>query len=176
MNLVKNIKTEGIPLGLENKMWNRTNFEIIKQHIPTPKTNLLYLNFSLNTNDNRKIIMNDLLQKGFKQNEKLQWNEYMKDLSSHKFAISPQGNGVDCHRTWECLYLGVIPIVQKSNPMSYFNDLPILFVDDYEVIDDDFLNNHYETFKTTNFNLDKLNIDYYRKKFVELLLCHTLKI
>lgn len=169
MNLVKNIKTEGIPIGLENKVWNRTNFEIIKQNIPTPKTNLLYLNFSLNTNDNRKIIMNALLKKGFKQNEKLQWNEYMKDLSSHKFAISPQGNGVDCHRTWECLYLGVIPIVQKSNPMSYFNDLPILFVDDYELIDDDFLNNHYETFKTTIFNLDKLNIDYYRKKFVELL-------
>ena len=58
----------------------------------------------------------------------------MEDLSKHKFCISPPGNGVDCHRTWECLYLGVIPIVEKSPHMSYFDDLPILFVDNYDNI------------------------------------------
>ena len=64
----------------------------------------------------------------------------MKELASYKFAISPEGNGIDCHRTWECLYLGVIPIVKNSNPMSYFKELPILFVDDYSCINNDFLN------------------------------------
>ena len=169
MNTVKNIKTEGIPIGLENQMWRRTDFNIIKQNKTIPKTNLLYLNFSLRTNKSRKIIMDYLLKKGFTQNKSSPWNEYMKELASYKFAISPEGNGIDCHRTWECLYLGVIPIVKKSNPMSYFKELPILFVRDYSCINNDFLNKTYEIFKKTSFNLEKLNIDYYRKKFDELL-------
>ena len=169
MNTVKNIKTEGIPIGLENQMWRRTDFNIIKQNKTIPKTNLLYLNFSLKTNKSRKIIMDYLLKKGFTQNKSLPWNEYMKELASYKFAISPEGNGIDCHRTWECLYLGIIPIVKLSNPMSYFEELPILFVHDYSCINDDFLNKTYEIFKKTSFNLQKLNIDYYSKKFDELL-------
>ena len=44
----------------------------------------------------------------------------MSELSSYKFALSPEGNGIDCHRTWECLYLGVIPIVKKSVALSFF--------------------------------------------------------
>lgn len=169
MNTIKNIKTEGIPLGLENQMWRRTNFDIIEQNKTIPKTNLLYLNFSLKTNKTRKIIMEYLLKKGFTQNKSSPWNEYMKELASYKFAISPEGNGIDCHRTWECLYLGVIPIVKNSNPMSYFKELPILFVDDYSCINNDFLNKTYEAYKKTSFNLEKLNIDYYRKKVDELL-------
>jgi len=53
MNIISN-KTEGIPIGLENQMWSRTNFDIINQNISTPKKELLYLNFSLITNINRK--------------------------------------------------------------------------------------------------------------------------
>ena len=30
------------------------------------------------------------------------------------FELSPQGNGVDAHRTWEALLLGTIPIVRRS--------------------------------------------------------------
>ncbi len=29
----------------------------------------------------------------------------------YSFWLSPRGNGIDCHRTWEALYLDVIPIV-----------------------------------------------------------------
>ena len=53
--------------------------------------------------------------------------------------------------------------------MSYFKELPILFVSDYSCINNDFLNKTYEIFKKTSFNLEKLNIDYYRKKVDELL-------
>ena len=30
------------------------------------------------------------------------------------FWLSPRGNGLDCHRTWEALYLDIIPIVWHS--------------------------------------------------------------
>ena len=109
--------------------------------------------------------MNNLLQKEFLKNESLPWNEYINDLSSYKFAISPQGNGVDCHRTWECLYLGVIPIVENSISMSFFQELPILFVDNYDIITEDFLHKKYNEFSNKKFNLEKLNIKYWENKF-----------
>ena len=28
--------------------------------------------------------------------------------------ISPPGNGIDCHRTWEAIYLGSVPVVLKK--------------------------------------------------------------
>jgi len=160
-------KTLSIPLGLENKYWKRTNIHTIKQHSSNSKSNLLYLNFSLHTNPNRSKTMNILLQKGFNKNEKLDWNEYIEELSKHKFCISPKGNGVDCHRTWECLYLGVIPIVEKSTHMSNFHDLPILFVHSYDVISIEYLNQIYKDFQNKTFNMDKLSLDYWNKKIKE---------
>jgi len=67
MRLINN-KTEGIPIGLENQIWNRTNFDIIEKNRFNIKNNLLYLNFSEKTNKNRKKIMELFLSKGFKKN------------------------------------------------------------------------------------------------------------
>ncbi len=157
-------KTMPIPIGLESKYWGRTNTSTIDKHYRNPKNELLYLNFSLGTNPDRPRIMNSLLDKGFKQNEALEWERYIEDLSKHKFCISPKGNGVDCHRTWECLYLGVIPIVEKSPHMAYFDDLPILFVENYDSITIEYLNRMYDLFKSRSFNMDKLDISYWNRE------------
>ena len=157
-------KTLPIPLGLENQFWKRTNLLTIKKNYSNSKDKLLYLNFSLSTNQNRSKIMNILLHNGFKKNNKLDWDSYIEDLSRYKFCISPMGNGIDCHRTWECLYLGVIPIVEKSPHMSYFHDLPILFVDNYEIITTEYLNQIYKNFQQKKFNMDKLSISYWNRK------------
>jgi len=157
-------KTSGIPLGLENKYWKRTNILKIKEYYTNSKEKLLYLNFSLHTNNNRCKIMTSLLEKGFTKNQKLDWDLYMEDLSRHKFCISPNGRGFDCHRNWECLYLGVIPIVEKSQHMSYFDDLPILFVDSYDYISVEYLNQMYEDFQQKSFNMNKLSISYWNTK------------
>lgn len=157
-------KTLPIPIGLENNYWKRTNILTIKQHFSNSKEKLLYLNFSLNTNPKRSKIMNILLQNGFNKNKKLDWGSYIKDLSKHKFCISPEGNGIDCHRTWECLYLGVIPIIEKSDHMVYFSDLPILFVDSYHIISIEYLNQKYVEFQNKSFNMDKLSLSYWNRK------------
>ena len=163
MKVISN-KTCGLPIGLTNNFWNITNINTIKQNLSNPKEKLLYLNFTLTSQENRPKIMDSLNKKGFMRNETLEWNKYIIDLSKHKFCISPQGNGKDCHRTWECLYLGVIPIVEKSTEMSFFEDLPILFVDSYDEISIEFLNEKYKNFKNKSFNLEKLSIKYWRNK------------
>lgn len=47
------------------------------------------------------------------------------------FEVSPQGNGLDCFRTWEALLLGTIPIVRRStlNPLFEDERLPVAIVD-----------------------------------------------
>ncbi len=61
----------------------------------------------------------------------------------YAFVISPPGNGLDCHRTWEALALGCIPIVMRSGSLLdlLYESLPILLVDDYSVITEEALRN-----------------------------------
>ena len=59
---------------------------------------------------------------------------YRKLVLSSRFVISPPGNGPDCHRTWEAMYLGAIPIVlRKSWPFAHL-ELPVLIVDTWDQI------------------------------------------
>ncbi|CAF1370635.1 unnamed protein product [Adineta ricciae] len=57
----------------------------------------------------------------------------------YPFWLSPRGNGIDCHRTWEALYLDVIPIVWNSTLNSLYTDLPIIVVNDDSEITEHFL-------------------------------------
>lgn len=158
-NMIPHHKTRGIPIGLENKdMWNRTDFELIEKMKDTPKTNMMYFNFN-DTHPSRTHIRKVLLNNGWSENKKESWDEYIKNLSSYKFCASPRGNGIDTHRIWECIYLGVIPIVQKDPQMyHWFNELPILWVNDFEEVTQDYLNN----VKITNNNLEITTLNYWK--------------
>ena len=35
--------------------------------------------------------------------------DYLMELGQHRFVLSPRGNGLDAHRTWEALLVGCIP-------------------------------------------------------------------
>ena len=39
-----------------------------------------------------------------------------------------KGNGEDCHRTWEAVLLGSIPIVRPSGIGNLYKDAPILIL------------------------------------------------
>lgn len=53
--------------------------------------------------------------------------------------LSPRGNGLDCHRTWEALYLDAIPIVWHSTLDSLYSNLPIIIIHDWNEINEEFL-------------------------------------
>jgi len=48
--------------------------------------------------------------------------------------------------------------------------LPILFVDNYECITEDYLNEMYEIFSKKKFNMDKLDVFYWKKIINEKLI------
>jgi hypothetical protein len=41
----------------------------------------------------------------------------------------PRGNGLDTHRVWEALYLGAVPVLERSPLDPLYSDLPVLLVD-----------------------------------------------
>ena len=88
--------------------------------------------------------------------------QYYWRVAEHLFTVSPEGNGVDCHRTWEALYLRSIPIVQRSKEMEHFSDLPILFTQDYTELTPEYLHEQYMRILDTNYNIEKLYASYWR--------------
>lgn len=59
--------------------------------------------------------------------------EYIEKVGTYNFILSPRGAGVDCHRTWEALYLGTTPIVRTSANTKFFKSIgiPMVLVDQW---------------------------------------------
>ncbi len=89
-------------------------------------------------------------------------DSYLDALLTHRFVLSPPGNGIDTHRMWEALYAGAIPVVLKSPAMRAFTMLPILFVDDYAEITPDRLRQEETRIRNASWNLDALFLPYWR--------------
>ena len=88
-----------------------------------------------------------------------------KTQIEYAFVASPYGNGPDCHRTWEALALGCIPIVKSSKMDPLFKDLPVLLVKNWSDITQKLLESTIETFKNTKFSFEKLTLNYWTKLF-----------
>ena len=58
------------------------------------------------------------------------WEEYAR----YPFVLSAKGIGLDCHRTWELLYLGCIVITTASSLDPLFEGLPVVIVRDWEEV------------------------------------------
>ena len=57
----------------------------------------------------------------------------------YPFWLSPRGGGIDCHRTWEALYLDIIPIVWNTSLNVLYDDLPVLIIDDHRTLTQEYL-------------------------------------
>ena len=65
------------------------------------------------------------------QPHKMRVDAYLRLLGQHRFVLSPRGNGLDAHRTWEALLVGSIPIVRSSALNPLYEALPVLIVRDW---------------------------------------------
>lgn len=84
-----------------------------------------------------------------------------KFMAKHAFVLSPFGNGLDCHRTWEALALGAIPIIRGRHFASMFKGLPVLIVDAWADVKESLLLATLESFKARSWNLEKLSLSYW---------------
>ena len=135
-----------IPLGLESLgcMGYSDHPEVLEKVLAEPREikNLAYMNFSRTTQPKRQIWVDYFQGKPWiSEKNKTSFEEFIRDCYQHEYVLSPEGNGIDTHRTWEALYIGAVPIVQNSIFMSNFDRLPIIIADDITAITKEYLEN-----------------------------------
>jgi hypothetical protein len=168
-----------IPIGLERPVAGgySSDLTVLSEQMKKPREikNLAFMNHNSNNNHAERDIVDRHFQgKPWVTVRKYgdSFKDFIENCHSHRFVISPPGNGLDCHRTWEALYMGAIPIVKRSPMMESFIDLPILIVEDWEVITEELLGIVYDEFKEKTFNYEKMTISYWldRIKFDRVYL------
>lgn len=84
------------------------------------------------------------------------------------FVLSPEGVGIDCHRTWEAILLGCIPIVKRNAISNLFVDLPVLIVDDWSEVTRDTMIAYINTYSEKKFNFSSLFSQHWTRKITML--------
>lgn len=159
-----------IPLGLQRIYGGGISFDmtVIDKQLQKEKSinNLLYMcHKTSNNTSKREEITNYLSGKSYVTYKYgIPFAEYIQDVYNHSFVLAPDGNGIDTHRVWEALYLGSIPIVQRSYLTEHFSQsLSMLIVDNPEELTEDYLKEKLEYFKTQKYNFDALKLNYWKK-------------
>ena len=139
--------------------------EVHKQFLKyrrTKKEKLLYMNFTDWRNPQRKKIRDFFLATDFCDNGRpCRFNQYIKETAQHKFVISPPGLGPDCYRVYESLLVGTIPIVQHSYLDYMYEGLPVLFIDDWAEVTEEFLHEKYEEITSQKYDSKRLYMEYW---------------
>ena len=145
-----------IPIGLSNHHWGVMHPKYYTDIPDIPKRLLATANFNPR-NSERKVLL-DKLQSlswvdtpGFgylNKNASISNHEtWLRQQAEYKFAFSPVGNGIDCHRTWEMILIGVIPIIRSTAIDSVFGSLrdkgAVLIVDDWSQVNQSLLESHW---------------------------------
>ncbi len=136
----------------------------------TEKVHKLYMNFSLSSDirakrqsvPSRTQVYNHFINKPFVFNaERKQFEKYLLEMSQYLFVLSPFGGGLDCYRTWEALLVGSIPVVHSSTVNDLYKDLPVIIVEDWREVTEDFLEKKYLEIKGLPYNREKLFLQYW---------------
>ena len=90
---------------------------------------------------------------------------FLTEMIDHKFVLCPRGNGLDTHRLWEALYSRTIPIARYEDGHRNFIDLPILFINDWCEVTEEFLHTKYEEMSTRKWDYSKITASYWAKEF-----------
>jgi hypothetical protein len=118
-----------------------------------------------NQNKNRKNILQTLRKNNIINQSLMNASEYFKVLPKYKFVISPEGNGIDCHRHYEALLAGCIPIVEYNRAIiDKYGDVPILYTYDYSEITPGYLETKYKEMINNVYDFSKLFLWYYNKQ------------
>ena len=134
------------------------------------KKNQVYLNFAQN-HPQRRYVKNLLLDKPYCvvskrviQKKRISFTAYLREMAACAFTVSPPGHEPDSYRTWESIFVGSIPIVERSHLDPLYADLPIIVVDDWQEVTEEFLTGKYQEISEKKYNLEKMYMGYWIKK------------
>jgi hypothetical protein len=171
-------KLKQLPIGLDyhtlanmSMSWGKQQSLIEQENdismllnMNVPKINKCYANYHLTNLDNLRYgydrkDANIQVPKNLVYYEptKVQRIDSWKKMINYKYVISPHGNGLDCHRTWEAIILGCIPIVKTSKLDLLYDGLPVLIVQNWSDITQELL----DTFIPKYTNIERIKMEYW---------------
>jgi len=73
---------------------------------------------------------------------------------------------MDTHRLWETLYMGSIPIVRTDINNWFYNDMPILYVNEWDEVTSDLLDAMYPIYSHGVWDKNILTFEYWKNKII----------
>jgi len=150
INFIKNIRSE-----------HKINHNIFcDSHLSVTHRDRIQMHTILKANPNIVFLENQV-----------NYQEITKLYNSYQFVLSPRGNGVDCHRTWELFLLGCIVIIKSSSLDELWikHQLPVIIIHEWDELNDNLENklqkwlNDYKNLTERNNILNKFTNDYWLK-------------
>lgn len=163
-------KLQPIPIGIGNSYTKHGSvgmFLRATKRIPSLETRSLkiYLNFSVENNpEERQPVMDFFAHKSYAFFAEFKPPaDYLEEMKCYRYVINPPGNGLDCHRTWEALLVGCIPIMKHSLLDPMLEDLPVILIDDWSEVTENFLIQKSRMMNKKIYKLEKIYADYWIK-------------
>jgi len=168
-----------IPIGLENDFGpskgRYTDYSYLNTVISSGINNKnrakqkIYCNFNIKNNQaDRTAALKHISDSNLiSLSSRRDYSAYCEDIMNHMFIASPNGNGIDCHRTWEALYLGAVPIVQSHFMFDHYKGLPIIRVDNYNEINKEWIERKIDWYNSNEFEYKYMKLSYWGQRFKE---------
>lgn len=156
-----------IPLGFVDFLHKpHSMFSQIEKENNT-KSIFVYSNFSINTNPSKRNRCLDF----FKDNsyvlkeQNLAPTDFYRQLSRAQYSLSPEGTGIDCHRVYESIFFDCIPIIKSCPLDDFYKNLPVLIIDDWGEINENYLNENYNLFYNKLKSWKNENSNWYKAEY-----------
>ena len=163
------------PYGLQRAMnLQDDRIGVIKNFMkfpPLKPLTLLYVSHNESSNQERIGIKDLFREKRWVIVDEFRssYSEFLGKMCQAKFMICPKGNAIDCHRNWEVLYMKRVPIMKHHPYLEVlFKDYPVLFVNDYSEVTEQFLiNNEHLYLKAQEMDMMPLTLPHFFDKIVK---------
>jgi hypothetical protein len=137
--MVRHARATCIPIGLENARFHCngivSDFEGLRKELARVKKEPMILSgFTVGNNPEERTAAKSALSlsRAAREMDRTNSRSYRRQLARYMFVASPPGHGFDCHRTWEALYLRVVPVVRRHSFFEQFPHLPLLQVAEWK--------------------------------------------
>lgn len=121
------------PIGLDMHTWHDVNdmIEIGKTapSLAQRKQKIIWAG-QLDSPGRIRLVHNNMVARLPQMSRKRYW----RTIANAAYVASPPGNGLDCHRTWEALYLGCIVIAEDNSLRNLYKGLKVITTRDWSAI------------------------------------------
>jgi len=169
-----------IPIGVERPSGGgiSSDMTVLRDCLiekPDVTFNGVYMNFNIKNNTAERESLHERLKskRWVILDEKVPFKTYLHNASLSKYVLSPPGNGIDCHRTWEALYLGAVPIVKESILIKSFRQgVPMVTLKNLDLLDDKMFDVLSKAYGSGSHFIDSpmLKMSYWKKRIEEVEL------